>query len=416
MKKKFPHTTVAVKLRKSETRNEWYLYVEAYPVYEKEGEKPKRVRDYVKRTITTPIWDKKKATRGGGFQPKRDINGVIMCKSLTDQESCIYADKVRQIRQKEYDTAALYSDQDAAQAELQEKANANFIDYVKEITVERHKNSSASILINWKRMGELLKIFSKDGNIPFGRIDTKLINDFKNFLLTAPKGGKKKGTLSQNSAATYFYIFKAALKQAFVDGYLSVDLAAKAKGIAEEESRREFLTIPELNLLAKTPCDNPVIKRAALFAALTGLRHCDIKKLHWGDRQKVGEQYRINFTQKKTKGVEYQPISDHAYNLCGTPGDSDRLIFEDLPDPSWISRPIKRWIETAGIKRRITFHCFRHTFATLQIAEGTDLYTVSKILGHTNVRTTQIYAKVVDEKKNEAANAISLDLNFDDIK
>ena len=114
--------------------------------------------------------------------------------------------------------------------------------------------------------------------------------------------------------------------------------------------------------------------------------------------------------------MEYQPISDHAYNLCGTPGDSDRLIFEDLPDPSWISRPIKRWIETAGIKRRITFHCFRHTFATLQIAEGTDLYTVSKMLGHTNVRTTQIYAKVVDEKKNEAANAISLDLNFDDIK
>lgn len=219
MKKKLQHTTVSVKLRKSEIRNEWYLYVEAYPVYEKEIETPKRVREYVKRIITTPIWDKKRPTRGG-FQPKRDINGVIMCKSQIDQESCIYADKVRQIRQKEYDTAALYSDQDAAQAELQEKANANFIDYVKKITIERHKNSSASILINWKRMGELLKIFSKDGIIPFGRIDTKLINDFKNFLLTAPQGGGKKGTLSQNSAATYFSIFKAALKQAFIDGYI----------------------------------------------------------------------------------------------------------------------------------------------------------------------------------------------------
>ena len=139
---------------------------------------------------------------------------------------------------------------DAAQAELQEKANANFIDYVKKITIERHKNSSASILINWKRMGELLKIFSNDGIIPFGKIDTKLINDFKNFLLTAPQGGGKKGTLSQNSAATYFSIFKAALKQAFIDGYISVDLSAKAKGIAEEESRREFLTIAELNTLA----------------------------------------------------------------------------------------------------------------------------------------------------------------------
>lgn len=415
MKKKLQHTTVSVKLRKSEIRNEWYLYVEAYPVYEKENETPKRVREYVKRIITTPIWDKKRLTRGG-FQPKRDINGVIMCKSQTDQESCIYADKVRQIRQKEYDTAALYSDQDAAQAELQEKANANFIDYVKKITVERHKNSSASILINWKRMGELLKIFSKDGIIPFGRIDTKLINDFKNFLLTAPQGGGKKGTLSQNSAATYFSIFKAALKQAFIDGYISVDLSAKAKGIAEEESRREFLTIAELNTLAKTPCDKPIIKRAALFAALTGLRHCDIQKLHWGDIQKVGDQYRLNFTQQKTKGVEYQPISEQAYQLCGTPGDADRLIFEDLPDPSWVSRPLKRWIEAAGIKRRVTFHCFRHTFATLQIAGGTDLYTVSKMLGHTNVRTTQIYAKVVDKLKDEAANAISLDLNFNDIE
>lgn len=61
------------------------------------------------------------------------------------------------------------------------------------------------------------------------------------------------------------------------------------------------------------------------------------------------------------------------------------------------------------------FHFIRHTFATLQIAGGTDLYTVSKMLGHTNVRTTQIYAKVVDKLKDEAANAISLDLNTDDI-
>ncbi|MDE6383591.1 MAG: site-specific integrase [Paramuribaculum sp.] len=413
MKKKIQHTTVSVKLRQSEIRNEWYLYLEAYPVYERDNEKPKRVREYVKRIISTPIWDKKRPTRGG-FQPKRDINGVIMCKSQKDQESCIYADKVRQIRQKEYDTEALYSEQDAAQAELVEKSNSNFIDYVKKISVERHRNSSSSILINWKRMAELLKIFSKGGNIPFGRIDTKLINDFRNFLMSAPQGGGKSGTLSQNSAATYFSIFKAALKQAFVDGYISVDIAAKVKGIAEKESRREFLTIDELNILAKTPCDNPIIKRAALFAALTGLRHSDIKKLKWENVQQISNQYRLNFTQQKTKGVEYMPISEQAYKLCGERGDNDRLIFEDLPDPSWISRPLKRWIESAGITRRITFHCFRHTFATLQIAGGTDLYTVSKMLGHTNVRTTQIYAKVMDKQKDEAANVINLDMTFDE--
>ena len=79
-----------------------------------------------------------------------------------------------------------------------------------------------------------------------------------------------------------------------------------------------------------------------------------------------------------------------------------------MTNPAWISRPLKKWIESAGITKRITFHNFRHTFATLQLSSGTDIYTVSKMLGHTNVKTTQVYAKVVDEKKNKASQAIHL--------
>ena len=105
------------------------------------------------------------------------------------------------------------------------------------------------------------------------------------------------------------------------------------------------------------------------------------------------------------------PISPQALEFCGTPQKPNQLVFEDLPDPSWISRPLKKWLETAGITKKITFHCFRHTFATLQLSNGTDIYTVSKMLGHTNVKTTQIYAKVVDEKKEKAANAIKLNIN-----
>ena len=97
------------------------------------------------------------------------------------------------------------------------------------------------------------------------------------FLLNAPQGGSKSGTISQNTASTYFSIFKAALKQAFIDGYLTVDVSAKVKGIQGRESRREYLTVDELNRLAQTPCD-PLLKRASLFSALTGLRHCDIQR------------------------------------------------------------------------------------------------------------------------------------------
>lgn len=227
-------------------------------------------------------------------------------------------------------------------------------------------------------------------------------------MLTAPQGGKKSGNVSRNTAATYFSIFKAALKQAFVDGYLTVDLAAKVKGIPEQESRREYLTIEELNQLAATECDQPIIKRAALFSALTGMRHVDIQKLKWKEVVKDGDHWRVNFTQQKTKGVEYTPISEQAYLLCGDRLDGDRLVFEGLPSPSWISKPLERWIKSAGITKHITFHCFRHTFATLQLANGTDIYTVSKMLGHTNVRTTQIYTKVVDKKKESAADAIKI--------
>lgn len=148
---------------------------------------------------------------------------------------------------------------------------------------------------------------------------------------------------------------------------------------------------------------------------MTGLRHCDIQELKWGQIVRHNNSWRINFEQEKTNGVEYMPISDQAYEMCGDRRDPDRLVFEGLMDPSWINRPVKKWIEAAGINKHITFHCFRHSYATLQLTNGTDIFTVSKMLGHTNVKTTQIYAKVVDAKKEKAAKAIKID-NLDNSK
>ena len=72
-------------------------------------------------------------------------------------------------------------------------------------------------------------------------------------------------------------------------------------------------------------------------------------------------------------------------------------------------KPLKRWIQSAGITRNITFHCFRHTYATLQLSNGTDIYTVSKMLGHRDLKTTQIYAKIIDKTKLEATDKIKID-------
>lgn len=414
MKKQLAKTKCTVKLRKSEYHKEWYLILESYPVFV--NGKKKRIVEALNRTITTPIWDKTRTARTTAesktYKPKRDANGIIQCKSDADIDVCIYADNYRKLRQREYDNADLYTEKEAEMADQNEKQQVDFIKYFDKIAKTRHKKSSQSIIINWNRVCELLKIFTEQQPLPFVQINLKKCEDFRQFLLDAPQGGNKSGTISQNTASTYFSIFKAGLKQAFIDGYFTSDISAKLKGIKEQETRREVLSVEELNTLAATPCDRPVMKQAALFSALTGLRHSDIKKLKWKEIQKDGDQYHINFTQKKTKGVEYMPVSEQAYQLCGEPRQPEQLVFADLPDPSWISKPLERWIKSAGITRHITFHCFRHTYATLQLANGTDIYTVSKMLGHTNVKTTQVYAKIVDEKKEKAANTIKIDLNL----
>lgn len=413
MKKKLVKTKCTVKLRKSDYHKEWYLILESYPVFE--NGKTKRIVESLNRTITTPIWDKSRTARttddATSYKPKRDINGIIQCKSEADQMACVYADEIRKLRQHEYDNAELFTDIEAEQNELNQKMKCDFIEYFNKINTKVHPDSSQGIITNWKCVATVLLDFTEGKPWPFSEMTPKKIEDFRYFVINRKKRSGRAGTISPNTAANYFSIFKAALKLAFVDGYLMTDIAAATKNIPHEERRREHLTLEELNTLANTPCDQPIMKRAALFSALTGLRHSDIQKLTWGEIRKEGNGYHLDFTQQKTKGVEYMPISEQAVQICGEPGKPKQLVFPDLPDPSWISRPLKRWVESAGITRKITFHCFRHTYATLQLAGGTDIYTVSKMLGHTNVRTTQIYAKVVDEKKEKAANTIKINLN-----
>ena len=404
-------TKVTVRLRKAEFRNEWFIYLESYPVKMSGRDKVQRVREYLNRSVTTVDFDKKRPARttqdSVSFKPKRDDNGIIVCKSNNDRETMLYADSLRKLRQREYDNFELYSDLDAVLAEQKEKSKENFVRYFDLLVTKRHKNNSESIQVNWYRSIEFLKDFGGE-TITFSQIDTRFCEKFKAYLLTAKSGSNKENSISQNTASTYFSVFRAALKEAFIDGYFTSDISAKIKSIPHKESRREYLTLDELNTLVETPCELDVLKRAALFSALTGLRHSDIQKLTWNEISLENDQAKINFTQKKTKGVEYLPMSKQALQLCGSVGLPTDLIFKNLTDPAWISRPLKKWIESAGINKKITFHNFRHTFATLQLSSGTDIYTVSKMLGHTNVKTTQVYAKIVDEKKNKASTAIHL--------
>ena len=149
-----------------------------------------------------------------------------------------------------------------------------------------------------------------------------------------------------------------------------------------------------------------VLKRAFLFSCLTGLRKSDIQKLTWGEVQKFGKYTRIVFKQRKTKGQEYLDISSQAEKYLGERGNPDDIVFTGFTYGSWTSLELQRWSLAAGVNKNLTFHCARHTFAVLMLDLGADIYTVSKLLGHRFLTTTQIYAKVLDKNKQNAVSLI----------
>jgi integrase len=292
---------------------------------------------------------------------------------------------------------------------FQPRANKqkDFLAYFRQLTEDR--KASQSNYENWLSAYNYLEKFT-GGHCAFGDIDEKFCLDFKDFLLNSPTLRSNKANLSQNTALAYFNKFKAALKQAFEDKLLADNLAKRVRGIKQAETHREFLTVEELQALVPTYCEIPELKQAALFSALTGLRWSDIDKLTWSEVQhSEAGGYFLRFTQRKTKGAETLPISEQAFRLLGERGEPGERIFKRLRYSAWNNLKLSQWTMKAGITKHVTFHCFRHTFATLQLTLGTDIYTVSKMLGHRELKTTQIYAQIIDKMKVEAANRIKLE-------
>jgi integrase len=322
-----------------------------------------------------------------------------------NKETLQLAHQIRQKRENYLNKPEIYTGYEKEQLKIKEQGEQNFVAYFKSLADKR----KASNHDNWVSAYNYLETFTK-GNLKFTDLNEKFCNEFKEYLLTTKSNKSNKVTLAQNSAVSYFNKLKATLKQAYKDGYLPSDLNGKIQPIKQAETQRNFLTIEELNSLVKRECKNPLLKRAALFSALTGLRFSDIKNLVWGELEYIeGNGYFIQFKQQKTKGVEMMPISEQAYSLLGERKEPTDKVLEGLTYSAYENKHLAKWIGLAGIEKDITFHCFRHTFATLQLSKGTDIYTLSKMLGHRELKTTQIYAKIIDQTKREAADKIKLD-------
>ena len=238
-------------------------------------------------------------------------------------------------------------------------------------------------------------------------ITEKDIKAFFAYLASYRNRNRKDTVISQSTQNLYCNIFKTFLSSAAKDGLIRKGIADDIDVVGKIESMRQYLTVEELQRLASTKL-NRWYKRAFIFSCLTGLRRSDIKKLVWGEVFEHDGMTRIIFRQKKTKEIEYLDISPQARLLMGERKGCLDKVFTKFQCDSRTNKSIQKWVESVGIDKKITFHCARHTFAVMMLTIGVDIYTTSKLLGHRELSTTQIYAKIVDKKKQEAVTKIPI--------
>ena len=248
-------------------------------------------------------------------------------------------------------------------------------------------------------------------DIQLSRIDKDYILGFLDYLKTAKQTHTKKEKLLHVNTQVYYYkMLRYCLNYAVSEELISANPMNKIKNEEKQHrTEREYLTIDELRKLAQTPFYNGLLKKAFLFSCFCGLRHSDIIALTWGDIEMDDDgNSRLYIIQKKTKEAISLPLSQEAIKQLPKREDAkeDDIIFKKLITLGRTNEILPKWAEQAGIKKHITFHTARHTHATMLLTLGVDLYTVSKLLGHTNIQTTQIYAKLVDESKKKAIDLI----------
>lgn len=209
--------------------------------------------------------------------------------------------------------------------------------------------------------------------------------------------------LSDSSIKQYITLFRAVRNKAIdmdaIDVYKSPSFKVK---ITSKE--KQYLTIEELKQIANLELtgNKEIMRNAFCFSALTGLRISDLRTIKWENIREEDGYIRIVFRQTKTKSREYLDISDNAFRFLGERGEG--LIFPNHLYSSWTY--LNQIMEIAGIEKHISFHCARHTFAIMMLSMGVDIYTLSKLLGHSDISVTQVYARILDKGKRSAIDLI----------
>ncbi|QMU63035.1 MAG: tyrosine-type recombinase/integrase [Flavobacteriaceae bacterium] len=266
---------------------------------------------------------------------------------------------------------------------------ANFILYFEKLGNKKSEKTKTA----WDNtLKHLIKFQGK--KLTFENISVSWIENFIEYL--------KSKELANNSIVTYTNKINATLNQAIKEKIIVENPIRFIERPKKKETEIVFLTKDEIQKIISTDFWDNDSKNAFLFSCYSGLRASDIKNLKWSNIK----DNRIQLIQNKTKNTVYIPLNNNARNILNKQTHNEEFVFNLSDHISSMNRTVKKLIKLTGIDKKVHFHCARHTFATLLVTAGVNIFTISKLMGHKDIKSTLVYAKVIDEEKQKAVNSM----------
>lgn len=348
-----------------------------------------------------------KTTRRHSLKLKRKCNPKTTNEKRLFKEVTLEAEQWRDKFYNEVNKSEIYSSLEERELKEIRKAEQSFNEFLDNV-IEKKEGKTKQIWLSFKiHFMEFLKTELIKTDIKFSEINLEFAERFRAYLLQNCLT-KNKNKLSKNSASTYFAKFKAALKDAHANDYIKENFPLKIRAIKESKKNVVYLTNDEIVLLNKSKCEIEVIKRAALFALSTGLRISDILNLKYSNIKNDNGSYRLIIVQAKSGRELKVPLNSTAIEQIDLQFiNQEKLVFDGIIYSSHTNKNLEKWIESAGITRKITWHTLRHSYGSLLASLNTPITVIKELMGHANINSTMRYISTSENQLVEAVNKIN---------
>lgn len=374
----------------------------------------KRVNISLKRKVNIESWDKAKSRVKGTSQEARIINGYI------DQTQTALFQAYQDLKAERKIVTSQAIKSRFLGIDQQHYSLQNIIDYHNANTVHKlHKDTMGLYKTTQRYLMEFVLKEFKTSDIYLRDLNYSFVLKFDNFLRSY-KMSRNKKLIGNNTIIKHIQRLRKMVTMAFHIEWINRDPFVKYKPVFDK-SEREFLSAKELKSIENFTSDIErlsIVKDLFIFSCYTGIAYVDIMQLK---KDNIllgidGGQWIVTKRQKTNTPVKV-PILEQTQLIINKYKNNVRAVSTGSLLPLLSNQKLNSYLKEIAdlckIKKNLTFHMARHTFATtVTLTNGVPIETVSKLLGHTKLATTQIYAKVIERKVSDDMNALQKILNY----